>query len=200
MPDDDRFPKKYGRGWGSAMESIRDHMAAAADGSQDAGLGHDDRGENTPLSRAVTQTIETIPPGSVDFAGTAAEVQRVARLMRRADPADVDLCGLFGTSADDESVRLLAKVARLLVATMSGDLVNMSTDEIIWLLARYFLGALARQAGTDRIIPFTLEPGAPAPDALREMRRQLAHPSMDELIPILLEVQERTSGGTASVT
>lgn len=200
MPDDDRFPKKYGRGWGPATKSIHSPMATAADGSQGAVPGHGCRDDDTALSRAVAQTIEIIPPGSLNFEGVATEVQRIARLIQRTDPADVDLCGLFGLPSDDESVHLLAKVARLLVATMGGDLVSMSTNEITWLLARHFLRALARQAGTDRVIPFTLGPDASAPDVLKEIRRELAHPSMDELIPILLEGQGRTSGGTTGVT
>jgi hypothetical protein len=160
---------------------------------------HDGVDRGTPLSRALAQTIEMIPPGSLDFEGAAAEVQRIAWLTQRADPADIDLCGLFGMPADDESVRLLAQVARLLVATASGDLVSMSTNEITWLLARHFLRAVARRAGTDRIIPFTLARGSSAPGALMEIRRLLEHPSIDELIPVFLEGQERTSGGTAGV-
>lgn len=196
MPDDDRFPRKYGRGWGPAVEPIRESATAAA--PRDTGTPGEAQGqqESTPLSQAV---IQTIPPGSLDFNSVAADVQRIARFVERTDHADLDLCGLFGMPADDESVRLLAQVARLLVATMSGDLVSMSINEITWLLAGNFLKAVARRAGTDRIIPFMLRPGDSAPDALAGIRRLLEHPSVEELIPILLAGQSHTVGGTAGV-
>jgi hypothetical protein len=199
MPDDDRFPRKYGRGWGPAVKPIRE--SATTEATRGTGTPGEARGqqESAPLSQAVIQTIQTIPPGSLDFNSLAAEVQRIAHLVEQSDHADLDLCGLFGTLADDESVRLLAQVARLLVATMSGDLLSMSINEITWLLAGSFLKAVARRAGTDRIIPFTLRPGDSAPDALASIRHLLEHPSVEELIPILLSEQLPTSGGRSGV-
>lgn len=41
MPDDDRLPRKYGRGWGHATKPLREPVATAADRPQYAGHVHD---------------------------------------------------------------------------------------------------------------------------------------------------------------
>jgi hypothetical protein len=109
MSDDDRFPRKTGPGWGPAVDSIREPVPDAPRADDTA---------STPLLRAVEQTIRAIPAGTLDFENLAGEVQRIAKLVEDPDVSDFGLCGLC---ADDESVRLLAQLALLVVATMGSD-------------------------------------------------------------------------------
>jgi len=185
VPDKDLFPQQTGKGWKKASEAIGELDPAAPDAEERW------RRAGEELARALAATLEEIPPGSLDLPGVATELQRLAR----AGDVDVDLCAAFGDADDDEAGRLLALVARMLLATMGGELAGLATGEIGVLLARHFLRALARRAGFDRRLPFGLGSQLSAADALARMEEVLAGPAVEELIPVLLDRCLQPAGG-----
>lgn len=185
MPDKALFPQQTGKGWKKASEAIGELDPAAPDAEE----RRQRAGEE--LKRALIATWEEIPPGSLDLPGVAAELRRLAH----AGETDVDLCAAFGDTDDDEAGRLLALVARMLLATMSSELTGLTLDEIGVLLASHFLRALARRAGFDRRLPF--EPGSnlSAPDALTGVEQVLADSIVEELLPMFLARCPQPAGG-----
>ncbi|WP_119727662.1 hypothetical protein [Thermomonospora amylolytica] len=146
------------------------------------------------VAEALAFTLESIPPGSLDFAEVAAEIQRIAR----AGVPDEDLCTAIPAPPGDEAGRLLALVARMLLATMGGDLAGAAVNEISALLAEHFVRALARRAGLERSLPFKLGPEFSALDAMHGMARVLSEPAVRATVPDLLARHLADAGeGTA---
>jgi len=185
VPDQDLFPRQVGKGWKRAIEAIGELAPAAPDAEERR------RQAGEELKQALLATLEEIPPGSLDLFDAAAELRRLAR----SREADIDLCAAFGDTDDDEAGRLLALVARMLLATMGGELAGLTTEEVVALLAGHFLRALARRAGFDRRLPFGLGSELSAPDALSRVEQVLAEPAVEELIPTLLDCCRQSSGG-----
>ncbi|MFI6516947.1 hypothetical protein ACIBF1_15420 [Spirillospora sp. NPDC050679] len=185
MPDDDRFPKERAKGWDRAMNVGLAHPPDA--GTTDGAVPAEVR---QAVTRALISSIDLLPEGGLNLTGTAEEVLRLARLMAKAGPDAVDLCQAFHPSGTGhpagsiESGRLLGQVARMLLATMGGDLADMVVSEVAPLLAREFLRALARRSGLERGLPFR---PVPAQRSLAVMERMLAEPVLTELVPLFLE-------------
>jgi hypothetical protein len=187
VPDDDRFPKEYGKGWQRAFGHVMGSPGPPDASASSSAPSSDDR--YADLERALRNTLDdlALPIAGLDFDRTASEAQRIARLLHKTDPAHIDLCGVFARPDDDETIRLLGLVARMIVATMHGDLVAMTTNEVTLLLARGFLRALARRAGFDRAVPFRIGKHRSVIGALGAINGMLGTPSLDYLASDLID-------------